>query len=137
MNAFVLDCSIAIAWCFADEATPHTNDLLSQCAIKGALVPGLWHLEVANVLVNASRRSRLTMDGVASRTTLLGQLPIRTEPDTCAYIPETIELATASGLSAYDAAYLELARRRALPLATLDRQLRRAAEHCDVPVVPQ
>lgn len=137
MNAFVLDCSIAIAWCFADEATPQTNDLLSQCAVEGALVPGLWHLEVANVLVNASRRSRISADDVLSRTALLGQLPIRTEPDALIFIPETIELACTSGLSAYDAAYLELAQRRALPLATLDKQLRRVAEQCDVPILPQ
>lgn len=100
-------------------------------------MPGLWHLEVANVLVNASRRSRISADDVLSRTALLGQLPIRTEPDALIFIPETIELACTSGLSAYDAAYLELAQRRALPLATLDKQLRRVAEQCDVPILPQ
>ena len=99
-------------------------------------MPGLWHLEVANVLVNASRRSRLSTNDALSRAALLAELPIRTEPDTHAFIPETIELACASGLSAYDAAYLQLAQRRTLPLATLDKQLRRAAEQCDVRIVP-
>ena len=94
----------------------------------GAIVPNLWRLEIANVLLLAERRGRLDKLGVEQRLGLLAALPISIDADTDAYAwNDTILLARAERLTLYDAAYLELAIRRDVALASLDRDLRRAA----------
>lgn len=128
MSGLVLDCSVALTWCFDDEASAEGDAVLDRVRDEGALVPALWHLEVANVLVQAERRKRLTRDELATFLALLAQLPIMIDDETARRAwHEISDIARSEGLSAYDAAYLELAARRALPLATKDRALSDAA----------
>lgn len=125
---FVLDCSVAIAWCFDDEASAATDELLERIRDEVALVPGLWHLDLGNVLLHAERRGRITAGDVTARLELLAKLPIVTDDETTARaLRETLTLARAEQLTTYDAAYLELAMRRGVPLATKDQALRGAA----------
>lgn len=133
----VIDASLALAWCFRDEATPATFALLDAVERDGAVVPALWRLETANILLVAQRRARLTADEVAERLTLLSDLPIHVEPaPDGATLRRTITLAADAKLTVYDACYLELAERLALPLASLDRALRAAAVARGLGVLP-
>ena len=125
MTGLVLDASVTASWLLEDEVDSQTGASLDSVRQDGALVPQLWHYEIRNALLVAQRRGRLHEDEVIERLASLGQLPILTdrEPD----LQITMELAIARGLSFYDAMYVELARRRQLPLATLDAALARAA----------
>lgn len=134
----MLDCSVAVGWCFADEASAAGDALLDRVQADGALVPSLWHLEVANVLIQAERRGRLGTGGAEERMAMLDFLPIRVDADGqgASWRRAVALLVRAETLTAYDAAYLELATRRRLPLASTDRQLRAAAERHGVPALP-
>ena len=126
MTRFVLDCSVTMAWCFEDEADRYSDGVLTALSDASAVVPSLWPLEVANVLTVGERRGRLTAADSQRFLEHLAGLPITVDPA----IPEAGELLTvarAHGLSAYDAAYLHLAIRTHLPVATRDRTLRAAA----------
>lgn len=137
VSRFVLDASIALAWCFDDESTSETNALIDRLRDYGAYVPSLWHLELTNVLLQAERRSRISAADIAVRLRLLGDLPIDTDVEThLRAMRETLALARAERLTAYDAAYLELAMRRGLPLASRDGDLRAAAARLGVVVLP-
>ena len=126
--SLVLDSSATIAWLFGDETTPAIQQVFANVADRGAVVPGLWWLEVANSLTSALRRNRITVDFRRAALADLRLLDIATDPQTPAFAwTDTIALADQFRLTVYDAAYLELARRRALPLATLDQALRTAA----------
>ena len=134
MASFVVDASVALAWCFDDEATAATDALLGRAAVEGVVVPALWFLEVANALLTAERRGRLTPEQTLEVLTRLAALPA--ERDSAAVSPTAVlALARAQRLTAYDAAYLELAIRRGLPLATLDEELRRAGKAAGVPLL--
>jgi predicted nucleic acid-binding protein len=124
----VLDASMAIGWLFADERAVASRLVLRRVAAEGALVPSLWRLEVANVLRNAVRRRRCDI-GYADRClSRLSRLPISVDDETDAQAwSGTRHLAIAHDLTLYDAAYLELAVRRARPLATRDTDLIKAA----------
>ncbi len=125
---FVLDCSVAMAWALGDEATDAALPLLERVVRTGALVPALWPLEVANVLATAVRRGRLAPEGARSIAADLEALPVdvdRRPPERA--VSAMLELAMTHGISAYDAAYLELALRLEVPIATLDTALREAA----------
>ena len=118
---FVVDTSVTMAWCFEDEATGATEALLDRLASEGAVAPGLWRLEVSNVLVVAERRGRITEAQSSHFVALLERLPIRLlDPGSFA---ELLAIGRRHNLSAYDAAYLALAERTGSPLATLDRGL--------------
>jgi predicted nucleic acid-binding protein len=134
VTVFVLDASVTATWCFADEASPATDLLLTGLLNGGAaIVPGLWRWEVANLFVTGLRRTRLTGADVAVRQAVLESLPIVVEPAPEAGQWRTIvDLAQASALTAYDASYLDLALREELPLATLDTALARAARGAGV-----
>lgn len=128
MTAFVLDASVALSWCFGDEATPATQHLLDQLANDRAIVPGLWPLELGNILVSAERRGRIGAARLAEFVALIDALDIEVDTET----PERglgaiLALARSEKLTTYDAAYLELAMRLGLPLATKDQALRVAA----------
>jgi predicted nucleic acid-binding protein len=124
----VLDASLTLSWFFKDERTPGTDAVLTWVTETGAVVPALWRLEVANALQMGIRRGRIDAAFRDSALTQLSQLSIAADPDTDAYAWTTIlQLAARFQLTLYDAAYLELAQRRRLPLATLDRELRDAS----------
>lgn len=133
---FVLDCSVAISWCLVDENNPTANAILAIMPDAEAFVPGIWSLEIANVLLVAERRNRMTQDQSEEAITLLQSLLIQvdTATDTNA-LGATLTLGRQEGLAAYDAAYLELALRLGLPLATIDQRLALAATRCGVNLV--
>ena len=131
--SLVLDASVTLAWLFDNEATPEVADVFSAVARGGARVPSLWHLEVANGLLVAQRRGRITAEYRAESLKDLDALSIRVDAETNLHAwAATLELADRFQLTVYDAAYLELARRRQLPLASRDDALRRAAQELDV-----
>lgn len=133
----VLDASIAAAWCFADEADAYTDSLLDRVRDEGAMVPALWHWEVANIFATAVRRNRIGVPDAKAQLALLSVLPIATDPDSAARAwRECLALAHAHRLTAYDAAYLELASRLGLDLATKDSDLHTAARTLGVKVIP-
>lgn len=126
--SFVLDNSVALAWCFADEQTPALMDLLDRVVETGAVAPLLWPLEALNGLLVAERRNRLGPDKRARLIAFLRDLPIMLDAHTADQAWETTRsLAEQHRLTVYDAAYLEVAQRRRLPLASLDQDLRHAA----------
>jgi predicted nucleic acid-binding protein len=127
--SLVLDPSVVLAWAYADEGTPATSQVLDLVAQFGAVVPAIWHLEVANALQQGLRRGRIDKADRDAALNDLADLDIELDSETSVHAwMATLTLADAHGLTLYDAAYLELARRRNLPLATLDRELRAAAE---------
>jgi predicted nucleic acid-binding protein len=135
---FVLDASLTMSWCFDDEATPATEDVLRQLPHMGAEVPILWHFEVANVLAVSLRRQRITPDAARVFLQRLKRLPIKVEDrDHPITGEELLPLVLSHGLTAYDAAYLELARRKHYPLATLDQRLIAAAYKEGIQVLGQ
>jgi predicted nucleic acid-binding protein len=137
MSGLVVDCSVAVAWCFEDEASAETDAILERVRDAGALVPALWHLELGNVLVQAERRDRLTAADTTTRLQLIAALPILTDGETPERVlREVLTLARAEGLTTYDAAYLELAMRKGLPLASKDRALVAAAARAGAAILP-
>lgn len=138
MTRCVLDSSAALAWVLPGEGQAALERLLGEIAADGAVVPGLWPLEVGNILLVAERRGRLGAAERREALDLLRALPIDTDDETAARAwVATLTLAAAHGLTLYDASYLELARRRGLPLATLDSALRRAAGEAGVVLIPE
>ena len=126
--AFVLDCSLTMAWIFPDEATNSTDRLRESLLEEHAFVPALWPIEVSNVLLVATRRGRMDKDDWPVIRASLEALPIEVDPLSVSRIwGAALEVANAQGISVYDATYLELALRLRLPLATLDRTLGEAA----------
>lgn len=136
MSAFVLDCSVTISWFFTDEASPKTIQLLEQLRDSGALVPSLWRLELGNVLAHAERHGRITAAQITARVELVNDLPITTDMDNSRALREVLNLARTKSLTTYDAAYLELAMRYGIPLATLDKALIKAAREVKVKTLP-
>lgn len=131
----VLDASLALAWCFKDEADARSEAVKDRVKIFGAVVPTLWHLEVANILTLAERRGRLSPTQLAARIEGLAELPITVDEETPARAFHDIAaLARAEKLTTYDAAYLELAMRLGAPLATRDAELVLAARRVGVEV---
>lgn len=130
MKEFVLDCSATLPWVFASEANPATDALLDTLAAGGkAWVPALWHLELGNVLLGAQRKGRIDQAGMEKFFSALGVYDIEVDSDTMTVAwAKTLALAESFNLTLYDAAYLELALRRGLPLATLDTALRAAMQ---------
>jgi predicted nucleic acid-binding protein len=126
--SFIIDCSIAISWCFADEATPASGRVLDRLENESALVPAHWFLEVANVLAMAEVRKRITAAKSDEFLGFLQVLEIQVDDDAPSRaFPHLLPLCRRHRLTAYDAVYLDLAVRRGIPLATLDGDLRAAA----------
>lgn len=132
---FVLDCSITMAWCFADESTDFTDSILESLNSKTAVVPTIWPLEVANVLLMAKKKNRIT--GIVSTSFIdaLSTLPIVIDPSTTSRAMHSIfSLAGELDLTIYDATYLELAIREKVPLLTSDQALIKAAKKLHIPL---
>lgn len=133
---FVLDCSLTMAWVFPDEATDATNALRESLVNDMAIVPVLWPMEVGNVLLVATRKGRIRVQDWKRIQGDLASLPIEIDAETPERVWQAIiPLAYKHKLSAYDAAYLELAARFKLPLATLDKELRTACRAAKVKVL--
>ncbi len=123
----IIDCSVTIAWLFKDEQTPAVFAVQDQLEDGIALVPMHWPLEVANVLALAERKQRITPGETTDHLALLSALAIEAEfIDSRTVFESVLELCRRHRLTSYDAAYLELAMRTQLPLATLDAELRTA-----------
>ena len=132
MKRFVLDCSVSGAWCLKDETSANADRYLEILLTGQAVVPSLWVVEMTNVLLIAERRRRIDGADVEQAMQLLDQLPILIESTETGSMAKIHQLASRHRLSAYDACYLELARRHRLPLASLDRELRAAAKSAKV-----
>lgn len=134
--SMVIDASLTLAWYFEDESTPATDAVLDRVSETGAVVPLLWRLEVANAFQSALRRKRITALYRDEALAGLAQLPITVDADTDTYAwTTTLQLAERCGLTIYDATYLEVAQRRSLPLATLDKELWEAAQALQLAVL--
>ena len=134
--AFVLDCSVTMAWVFPDEANESTNALRESLLKDSAVVPALWPIEVGNVLLVATRRGRITENDWPRIRDALGALPIDVDPESYERVLDTVlPIANEHDLSVYDAMYLELALRLGLPLATLDQKLIAAGKNAGVEVL--
>ena len=135
---FVLDNSVAMRWHLQSEKASdqkYAEDVLLRLTESDAFVPNLWHLEAANVLVVAERRGHTSTGEVERFLSQLENLPLHLDHLTAHQAFSRIfALSRAFKLSSYDAAYLELAVRRGLPLATLDKTLVKAAKRADVPI---
>jgi predicted nucleic acid-binding protein len=138
---FVLDNSVTMRWLFGDgsasdtEYADHVLDLLSEEGTT-ALVPAIWPLEVGNVITRAEARGMLDAARGTEFVSLLAGMAIQADPESIDQsLEQTLHLARQHGLSTYDAAYLELALRKGLPLATLDACLRAAAHAAGTPDV--
>jgi predicted nucleic acid-binding protein len=123
--AFVLDASVTACWAFDDEDHPDASLAFNLMRAEEGVVPGLWWFEVRNILIVNERRRRITESDTAAFLLSLSRLRIRV--DRVADENGVLRLARAHRLSVYDAAYLELAQREGVPLATLDADLRKAA----------
>lgn len=136
MSRFVLDASVTLCWCFENQVTKYTEAIFEMLAGGDeAAVPFIWPLEIANVLVTAERRKDLKPAQVTNFTEELNAWPIQV--DTLGLdraFQQILSAARYYRLSAYDAAYLELAIREGLPLATLDNNLRKAASAAGVKI---
>jgi predicted nucleic acid-binding protein len=128
---FVLDCSVAISWCIEDEDNDYANAVFTLLDSKNqAIIPSIWWLEITNVLLVAERRQRSTYVQTTEALTILRSLPISIDRFPLTQIIDSVLwLGREHNLAAYDAAYLELAIRENLLLATIDRRLAEVAHH--------
>ena len=136
MSYFILDNSVSMRWHLESEKVSdqkYAESVLLSLADMEALVPNLWHLEASNVLLGAEKRGETSIGEVERFIGQLENLPLHVDPLTAnKSFNRTMVLARAYKLSSYDAAYLELAIREGLPIATLDKELTKAAKKADV-----
>ncbi len=136
MALFVVDASAALAWCFEDESSSVMDGLLERLRQGDQIiVPAHWPAEILNGLLFAARRKRIAADQPGLLWDELGRLPVEAEPALTSVGAAVLAFAEKYGLTVYDAAYLELAHRRQLPLGTLDSDLRKAAQLEGVPLL--
>ena len=134
-DRFVLDGSVTLAWLFADEQNLYADAIVAKLPHLEMLVPRLWHLEVSNVLLVGERRKRCSQANTTQWLLYLAGLPIMVDDSTEVRAwSDTVSLARLHRLSAYDAAYLELAIREGVPIASLDSPLKAAAKAAGVPI---
>jgi predicted nucleic acid-binding protein len=133
--SLVIDASVTLAWCLGDEKSEYADGVLQRLSLDSAMVPSVWPIEVANGLIVAERRGRLTASEIPRVDQLLSVLSIRVAEAALSYaLGPILTVARTHNLTAYDACYLELAMREGLPLASLDDRLRAAAALADVPL---
>jgi predicted nucleic acid-binding protein len=131
----VVDASTALGWCFPDESSAYADAVLVALEGKTVLVPSIWPIEIANAVLVGERMKRLRPPEIQRFIALLEGLPLAQDSQTVGeHIGNVLPLAREYGLSAYDAAYLELAIRYEAPLATLDGKLQKAAQRSGVTV---
>ena len=135
---FVIDNSVVMAWFFDDEANAYSDAVQELLIEHKALVPTIWPLEVANVLLVAERQKRISRAESGHFIALLSHLPIAVDPvNSDRVFHETLSLARQHMLSSYDASYLELAIRRGLPIASQDNAIIRAAQNVQIKIIDQ
>jgi predicted nucleic acid-binding protein len=131
--AIVLDASLALSWALPDEASAYSDALLRQVAVSGAVVPGMWLHEISNGLLMAQKRGRYSTAQRMAFVEAVLRLPLEIEmPIARGVLDGQAVLAERFGLTAYDAAYLDLALRRGVPLATQDKAMKSAARKAGV-----
>jgi predicted nucleic acid-binding protein len=131
--SFVLDSSVAMSWCFRDEAAVPTRKLLDGMGITLAVVPAWWYVELANVLALAEKNGRIDSARVAEFIALVEGFKVEVDNEAPQRaFSHLLPLCRTHKLTSYDAIYLDLAVRRQLPLATLDEPLRKAAKKLGV-----
>jgi predicted nucleic acid-binding protein len=136
-KALVVDNSVVMAWLFEDEISAYADHILDQLPDLNLLVPAIWSLEANNVLLVAEKRGRLSNEDIYHFVNLLMQLPIEVVvEDYRRSMQRILALGKSNEISAYDAAYLDLAIQNVCPLATLDNKLIEAAKKCGVPLFP-
>jgi predicted nucleic acid-binding protein len=133
----VLDASVTLAWIHEDERTPQVVSIARQSVKSGVIVPSLWASEIANALLMASRRKRMTEAGLNEALATLRRLRLSFDhtPHDLVW-RQVLPLAMKHSLTVYDATYLELAIRKQLPLATLDEDLAAAARAENLEILP-
>ena len=137
MTGIVVDASVALAWCFPDEASGYAETVLIALEGKRVLVPAVWPLEVTNAVVVAERRKRVSQPEIRRFVELLEGLTIHEDSlPVAGSVSNILPLAREYGLSAYDASYLEVAIRHGAPLATLDSGLEKAGRKAGVEILP-
>jgi predicted nucleic acid-binding protein len=135
--AFVLDSSVALAWLLPDEGSEATDALADRLEHEPVHVPAIWSLEVGNALLMAQRRARIKDDELERFVSALSALPIDFDAAaSTSALPAVLAIARRLGVTAYDAAYVELAKRLSLPLASFDAKLRQACAKEGVAVLP-
>jgi len=131
---FVVDNSVVMSWCFEDERNSYCDAVLESLADGEAFVPGMWPLEVGNVLLVAERKKRFTEASVVRFLELVSGLPLTVEQETPErMLKEIVSIAREQGISTYDASYIDLAMRLGLPMSTLDASMRKAARRLEIP----
>ncbi|MGD0618483.1 MAG: type II toxin-antitoxin system VapC family toxin [Bryobacteraceae bacterium] len=136
MSRFVLDASVAVAWCFEDETNAIADHALSVLESGAALVPLVWAAEVGNALMSGERRGRITSLQIEQSLEVIATLDITTDKDNVTgRLLHLLQVARSHRLSLYDSIYLDLAMRERLALATVDSALARAAEAVGVALV--
>jgi predicted nucleic acid-binding protein len=137
LSGVVVDASVALAWCFPDEASDYAERALVALKGQTLVVPAVWGLEIANALLAGERRKRLKRPDIMRFVALLEGLSILQDCQSAREsVSNVLPLARDYGLSAYDAAYLELAIRHSVPLATLDNDLQKAAKRAGIRIFP-
>jgi predicted nucleic acid-binding protein len=132
----VIDASVTLAWCFPDEATPHADALRGRVTVVGAVVPPHWRIEIENTVRVAERRHRIGAEHVMDFVRFIRAQIIEVDDRPLqTTFGDLMPLARQHSLSVYDAAYVELASRRGLPLATLDANMQRAAQEMGIDLI--
>jgi predicted nucleic acid-binding protein len=135
VDGIVIDASVALAWCFPDEASDYADGVLVALEDRTAMVPAIWPVEIANALLVGERRKRIRQPEVRRFVELLKGLSVLEDAQPFAdSLSNILPLAREHDLSAYDAAYLDVAVRRAAPLATLDAALRKAGRAAGIKI---
>jgi len=131
--SFVLDASVALCWCFEDEADRYARSVFPVLRSLPAVVPAIWPAEFGNGLMVAERRKRISQTAVTALLSAFRELPIP-EDDRCQWQTrrELVSMARQHGLSVYDTLYLDIALQQELPLAMIDKQMKRAARKLGV-----
>ncbi len=132
---FVVDASMTLAWCFDDEASAETEAVLRRLLLEGAIAPAHWSLEVGNGLRFGERRGRIDKAKLAVAESLLTDLFVDVVAIDIPTMLRAVDVARRHDLTVYDAAYLDLAARRGLGLATIDEQLATACRKARVPLI--
>lgn len=136
MTGIVIDASVALAWCFPDEVSEYADGILVALEGHAILVPGLWSVEITNAVVVAERRKRIKQPEIRRFVELLDGLTVVMDSQSVTEsMSNILPIAREYGLSAYDAAYVDVAVRHGAPLATLDSKLQKASQKAGIEIL--